>query len=103
MKNILAQYKNLFDDPTLSRSARRSFASLPETALKSPFSCVNKRPFRYGFRAGARAFRYSVVIALDECFGNDREKIKKSLKYSYTLLFLSVEEAWSELTTKVYS
>ena len=74
MKNILAQYKNLFDDPTLSRSAWRSFASLPETTLKSPFLCVNKSPFRYGFRAGARAFRYSVVIALDECFGNDRER-----------------------------
>ena len=45
-----------------------------ETALKSPFLCVNKSPIRYGFCAGARSFRYSVVIAQDECFGNDRER-----------------------------
>ena len=28
--------------------------------------CVNKRPIRYGFRASARAIRYSVDIAYDE-------------------------------------
>ena len=87
MKNILAQYKNLFDDPTLSRSARRSFPSLPETTLKSPFLCVNKSPFRYGFPAGARPFRYSVVIALDKCFGNDRV-IERELKERLELKFL---------------
>ena len=31
-----------------------------EIALKSPFLCVNKSPIRYGFRAGAKAIRYSV-------------------------------------------
>ena len=38
---------------------------------------LTKSLFRYGFRAGARAFRYSVVIALDKCFGNDRERTKR--------------------------
>ena len=38
---------------------------------------VNKSPFRYGFPAGARPLRYSVVIALDKCFGNDRERTKR--------------------------
>ena len=35
-------------------------------------------------------------IVLDECFGNDRERTKRDLKYSYHLLFLSVEEASRE-------
>ena len=35
-------------------------------------------------------------IVLDECFGNDRERAKRDLKYSYPLLFLSVEEASRE-------
>ena len=33
-----------------------------ETATKSPFLCVNKSSIRYGFRAGAKTFRYTVVI-----------------------------------------
>ena len=36
--------------------------SVTETAPKSPPSCVNKSSIRYGFRAGERALRYSVVI-----------------------------------------
>ena len=31
-----------------------------EIALKSSFLCVNRRPIRYGFRAGANAIRHSV-------------------------------------------
>ena len=57
---------------------------------------LTKSLIRYGFRAGARAFLYTVVIALDECFGNDRERTKRDLKYSYPLLFLYVEEASRE-------
>ena len=36
--------------------------SVTETAPKSPPYCVNKSSIRYGFRAGERALRYSVVI-----------------------------------------
>ena len=50
-----------FSTPVKSGAAQLRFVT--ETALKSPFLCVNKRPNRYGFRVGARAFRYSVVIA----------------------------------------
>ena len=51
-------------DSPLWRSARRSFApSVTEIALNSPL-CVNRSPVRYGFRAGAKATRYSVNIAL---------------------------------------
>ena len=40
-----------------------------ETAPKSSFLCVSKSPIGYGFRAGARAFRYSENIALVSPFG----------------------------------
>ena len=36
--------------------------SVTETAPKSPPSCVNESSIRYGFCAGERALRYSVVI-----------------------------------------
>ena len=83
------QIENLCDDPFSAPQSR-------PTTLVSPFLCGNKSPIRYGFRAGARAFLYSVVIALDECFGNYRRRTKKGLKYSYPFFFLSVEEASSE-------
>ena len=88
MKNIQAEYENLCDDPFSAPQSR-------SIALVSPFSCVNKSPFRYGFRAGARAFLYSVVIALDECFGNDREReLSERLELKFLpLLFLPVDEA----------
>ena len=81
MKNIFwPSIKTYLTIQHFFRSARRSFASLPETTLKSPFLCVNKSPSRYGFRAGARAFLYSVVIALDECFEDDRERTKREAR-----------------------
>ena len=44
---------------------RRGAASLRhKTAPKTPFSCVNRRPFPCGFHAAARTIRYSVGIAL---------------------------------------
>ena len=55
-KNILSKYENLFDDPALSRSGRRSFASLPETTLKSPFLCVNKKPYQVWFSRRRKSF-----------------------------------------------
>ena len=38
--------------------------SLTEISPKSPLLCVSKSPFRYGFRAGAKAIRWSVSLAL---------------------------------------
>ena len=37
--------------------------SVTEIQPKSPFLCVNRSPIRYGFRADAKAFQYSVNIA----------------------------------------
>ena len=40
--------------------------SVTEIAPKSPFLCVNRSPFRYGFRGDAKAIRYSKNIAFGQ-------------------------------------
>ena len=55
-QNQSINHKNLFDDPALSRSARRTFASLLETTLKSPSLCVNKKPFPVWFSRRRKSF-----------------------------------------------
>ena len=45
-------------DAPLSRTARRSFASLQQ----SPFLWVNRSPIWYGFRAGAKAIWYTCSV-----------------------------------------
>ena len=44
---------------TLYRSAVQ-LSSITEIAPKSPFLCLNRNRIRYGFRAGAKAMRYSM-------------------------------------------
>ena len=39
------------------------FRSVTEIAPKSLFPYLNRSPSRYGFRAGAKTFRYSVNVA----------------------------------------
>ena len=45
--------------------------SVTEIAPKSPFLCVNRSPIQYGFRAGAKAIRYSVNIILKHVVATD--------------------------------
>ena len=40
--------------------------SVTEIAPKSLFPYLNRSPSRYGFRAGAKTFRYSVNIAFNK-------------------------------------
>ena len=48
----------------LFQDRRGAASSRHKTAPKSPFSCVSRRPIRYGFHVAARTIRYSVAIAL---------------------------------------
>ena len=51
-------------DAPLSRSAWRNIArAVAEIGPKSPFLCMNGSPKRYGFRAGAGGFPYSMNMA----------------------------------------
>ena len=38
--------------------------SVTEIASKSRFLCVNRSPIEYGFRAGAKAVRYTMNVTL---------------------------------------
>ena len=40
--------------------------SVTEIAPKSLFPYLNRSPSRYGFRAGAKTFRYSVNVAFEK-------------------------------------
>ena len=46
------------------RESAAQHRCITEIALKSSFLYVNRRPIRYGFRAGAKAIRYSVNACL---------------------------------------
>ena len=48
-------------DSPLKRSTRRSFATSRKSRRNHPSLRVNRRPIWYGFRAGAKAFNYSVT------------------------------------------
>ena len=48
-------------DSPLQRSTRRSFATLRKSRRNRPSLRVNRRLIWYGFRAGAKAFHYSVT------------------------------------------
>ena len=48
-------------DSPLKRSTRRSFATLRKSRRNHPSLRVNRRLIWYGFRAGAKAFHYSVT------------------------------------------
>ena len=56
------------DTSPLQRSVQRSLLlrAVTETALKSPFLCVNRSPIRYGFRAGAKAIRLRTIVSSRE-------------------------------------
>ena len=72
-------------DSSLLRWARLSFAP------KSPFSCVNRRPIRLGFRAGAKTIQRSV----NDCEHSLKLALKRGLAQlgyglwfkAYTFLF----------------
>ena len=52
-------------DSTLQRSARHSLSLSQKSRRHNRFFfCVNRSPTQYGFRGGAKAFRYTVNIAL---------------------------------------
>ncbi|KAM7431004.1 hypothetical protein ABFA07_018368 [Porites harrisoni] len=48
-------------DSPLKRSTRRSFATLRKSRRNHPSLRVNRRLICHGFRAGAKAFHYSVT------------------------------------------
>ena len=56
------------DTSPLQRSVQRSLLlrAVTETALKSPFLCVNRSPIRYGFRACAKAIRLRTIVSSRE-------------------------------------
>ena len=55
--------KKTYPSP-LKRLAQCNFDPATEIAPKSPFLWVNRSPIRYDFRAGAKAIRYFVNMAL---------------------------------------
>ena len=50
------------------------FRSVTEIAPKSLFPYLNRSPSRYGFRAGAKTFRYSVNVAFEKRHSEAEQK-----------------------------
>ena len=63
-KSYPVYYEQLVSDMWLMIGAQ--LLSVTEIAPKSPFPYLNRSPSRYGFRAGAKTFPYSVNIAFNK-------------------------------------
>ena len=78
----------------------RKLLSVKEITHKSPFLCVNRSPIRYGFRAGAKAIRYTVNMATPTRIQTKAERVSHFFGTWRTrgqmMICLSSELAWDQ-------